>query len=433
MLTPGSVLRILREECNYREGDSILVGISGGADSVALLHLLHAAKIPVAAAHVNYGLRGEESDGDEEFVSQLCAQLDIPLYVRKTSKDALHKMDSNLQAAARKFRYTFFEEVSSQESLNWIALGHHEDDQLETLLLNFMRGAGLQGLRGIQYANNKIIRPFLNVPRTAIETYLEANNIGWRNDSTNNTSLYLRNRIRHDAIPALRSENSGGWKVTAGHLRNAHDLLDALVDPWIAFAVEESNEGTKIIKDELVTFQAPHLLLNWILHRHNFRRSFSFEEFLLLIKQQPGKQYTDRDVTLYVEREYFLLKKNEDKEPIRIFLRRGQEVSGWRCNEITVYDPKNYVGFEALIHCGNNDQLAVRTWKEGDKIQPFGFKGTRKVSDILTDMKIPSTEKDQYPVLIVNDEIAWIPGYRIAEKFKVTDLTQPALHIQWNR
>lgn len=440
MLSPAYILGILKTECSYQDGDSVLVGVSGGADSVALLHLLHAAQVPVAAAHVNYGLRGEESDGDELFVAELCARLNVPLYVRKTNREELNALHNNLQAAARRFRFSFFDEVVRKEAMRFVALAHHSDDQLETFLINFLRGSGVAGLSGMDHIDpydHQTIRPLLDVNREEIENYLHGIKAGWRDDSSNATGDYLRNRIRHSVIPAIKAvdeRHSKGWKNSLMQLKNAEALTSGIITSLMRTDSSRDGLSVRITKAEVLAYTNAHLIFNSILHHFGFGLNFteeSFEEFTAL---QTGRKFFSGDMQLVVDREEWIIAENSTARKSGFTLSPGEEIYGWQCNEITVDDARNYSGFEAVVNTsGLRSVLAVRVWKEGDSMQPFGFSGTKKVSDILTEIKVPSDEKTYYPLLTINGEVAWIPGYRIAEKYKVTDQNKTALHIKWNR
>lgn len=440
MLTAESILKILKEECNYHDGDSIVVGVSGGADSVALLHLLHAAKIPVAAAHVNYGLRGEESDGDEQFVSKLCGKWNVPLYVRRTNRDELNTISNNLQNSARIFRYGFFREIVTKESIDFTAVAHHQDDQLETVMMNFLRGSGLSGMIGMDVFEDSVIpivRPLLHTKRATIEQYLRENNLAWRDDSSNFTDLYLRNRLRTEVIPGIHAvdeRDSKGWNISLQQMKNANTLLYALAKPFLEYTMTSKGMVCKVNKQKVQVFAHPHVLFNWILHLRDFQLQFSELDFEDFLQQQPGKKYFSRKGQFVIDREYWLFSDHIPAGSKEFMLEPGLEMNGWSCFEIIAEQPEQYSGHEALIDRKLvSEKLTVRNWNAGDKIRPLGFSGTRKVSDVLTEMKIPSDEKPNYPVLTCNDEIVWIPGYRIAEKFKVTDTSKPALHIRWNR
>jgi tRNA(Ile)-lysidine synthase len=440
VLSPDYILHILTTECGYRPHDSILVGVSGGADSIALLHLLHSAKIPVAAAHVNYGLRGDESDGDEQFVSDLCAKLHVPFYLRRTNEAELNSVDNNLQNAARIVRYGFFKEIIEKESMRCIAVAHHQDDQLETVLMNFMRGSGLRGMTGMAMMDEvsvTIVRPLLNVSRRSIEEYLQQHQQTWRNDSSNFTDQYLRNRLRTEVIPGLHAideRDSRGWKHSIEQLRNANALLYAFVSPYIDHIMTKHGMIGKVSKEKVLAFNHPRRLFNWILHYRGFQLQLTEEEFSDFVQQQPGKMYYSHGLKLVVDREHWLFHERSILTRNELALEPGLKNDEWTCEEIAPQSPQKYSGNEALVDLGTSDRkLLVRAWKAGDRIRPLGFDGTKKVSDVLTDMKVPSDEKSNYPVVTFQDDIVWIPGYRIAEKYKVTDKTKTALHIRWNR
>lgn len=436
MLTASAIFNILTGECGYRQGDSILAGVSGGADSVALLHVLHAAKIPVAAAHVNYGLRGQESDDDEQFVSDLCAKLNVPLYTRRASTTQLNELSRNFQEAARLFRYNFLSEVISKESISWKAVAHNSDDQVETVLINFLRGSGLPGLKGMSKRSGHTLRPLLDFSRKEIEEYLQANEVQWRNDSSNERDDYLRNRIRHQVMPVLNEldERGGrGMLHSIGQMAEWSKLTAELALPWWDKISSRRGNAFIIHKQALTESPAPHRLLNYMLYWELRGLNFTEQEFNDLLVQQTGKKYIIGDLQLVVDREEFIITRTGARAMNPFVLSPGTHVAGWSCTEITAAHPEKFTGFEAILQCDRPVEFEVRSWAEGDKIRPLGFDGTRKISDVLTEMKIPAHEKEQYPVLTCNDEIAWVPGYRIAEKFRVTDPGKTALHIKWHR
>ncbi|HTF05184.1 MAG TPA: tRNA lysidine(34) synthetase TilS [Bacteroidia bacterium] len=436
MLNAAKITQVLHDDFGYREGETILVGVSGGADSTALLHVLHAAGISIAAAHVNYGLRGIESDAEEQFVSGLCASLGIPLYLRKTNEEELAALSNNLQESARIFRYALFSEILEKESLSWIATAHTSDDQLETVLMNLMRGSGLRGMQGIAMKQEKVIRPLLLFSRGEIENYLVANDQQWCTDSSNETDAYLRNRVRHHLVPAVKEldeRNGAGWQSTIRQLKATGELLDELMEAWISRVSNADTDAVYYNFEKLNEFPQPHLLLNYVLHKRGVNIQFSPEEYETLLTQQPGKKYYDGKTELLVDRGQLILAYMQ-KPAGEFVLMSDTQPADWSCSFIDDVDPKKYTGYEAVIgHISRTSVLSVRPWKEGDRIYPLGFNGSRKVSDVLTEMKIPLHEKRNFPVVVCSDEIVWIPGYRIAEKFRVTEKTKTAVHIKWNR
>lgn len=411
----------------------MLCGISGGADSTALLHLLHAARIPVAAAHVNYGLRGEESDADEKFVSEFCAMLSIPLYVRKTSADELGHLNANLQMAAREIRYTFFNQVCQIESISRIAVAHHSNDQLETVLMNFLRGSGLRGMQGMQYRNGNIIRPLLDVSSSDIEAYLKGQNISWRSDSSNASDSYLRNRIRHHVIPAIHKNDDRkqlGWKHSIEQLTESNELLLSLLQTIEENITRISSGEIRISKHQLQQTSLPHYVLNHLLDKYEFGLRFSSDQFTELMKQQPGRKYLSGVHQLIVDREDLILTRNSSRKEDEITLEPGTITGRWNCSEIESFTAELQEQDAALIDAATiGGPLIIRIWRDGDRMQPFGFAGTKKVSDILTEMKIPMHEKVNFSIVTYNNDVVWIPGYRIADKFKITQKTKTALRI----
>lgn len=411
----------------------MLCGVSGGADSTALLHLLHEASIPVAAAHVNYGLRGAESDADEKFVSEFCATRSIPFYIKKSSSDELYAIDSNLQKAARDVRYSFFDDVCVKEAVSWIAVAHTSDDQLETILINFLRGSGLRGMQGMSFVNGNRVRPLLDIPRDKIETYLRSQNISWRNDSSNDSDNYLRNRVRHHVVPAMNlndERNQSGWKHTVEQFRESKELLSGILDS-IEFEISsETNGAYRISKLKLQQKPASSAILNYLLDKHQFGFHFSKEQFADLISQQPGKHYYNAQYQLIVDRDDLLVTKRTQIEQCEFVLERGEKIGEWSCLELPANHTCEYSDLTAYIALEMIDgPIVVRAWREGESMRPLGFDGTKKVSDILTELKIPLHEKSTYPIVTCNSQIVWIPGYRIAEKYRVLEITKKILCI----
>ncbi len=437
MITPIKILNVLRDSCDYQQGETILIGVSGGADSIALLHVLHAGNLPIAVAHVNYGLRGNESDEDEKFVADFCAQLHIPFYVKTTNKESLSELSPNLQDAARSFRYQFFTELVSLESMSWCAVAHNSDDQLETLLIHLMRGSGLRGLSGIQKKNGFFIRPLLDFSRQEIETYLSEHKIAWRNDSSNETDDYLRNRIRHHLVPVIKKideRNGQGLNHSIEQLASSRKLLSSLALPWIEKIISNQRKARHINKKLLAQSPSPHLLLNYILDMEGCDFSFNESEYLAMMNQQPGKQFICGSVMLLNDREDLIIVDGPNEMEFPINLVHGIEHNEWSCSIEPASHPENYSGYEAMI-CREKatSGLIVRSWEDGDKMQPLGFHGTKKVSDILTEMKLPLHEKNKFPVVVCGEEIVWVPGFRIAEKFRVTESSKTAFVLKWNR
>jgi len=433
VLSPEYILNILQSNCGYNHGETLLCGCSGGKDSVALVHLLHAAKIPLAVAHVNYNLRGDESTRDEHYVTEFCAKVGLPLYVRQTSIEELNAIDSNLQQAARKLRYTFFEEIIRTESISYIATAHHSEDQLETVLMHFLRGSGLRGVTGMLFRNETIIRPFLETSPDEIVNYLETNNVKWCEDSSNSTDHYLRNRIRHSIIPTLNEidqRNEAGWKHTLQQLSASERLLESFLEKTEREIIRSSEKELRINKAKLSQTGEPRLLLNHLLDRYGFQMAFNELQFDQLLHQQPGKQFFSGDLQLINDREELILTTVPQEMVGAFHLEAGTEIDGWRCEEVDSSTLPIDSAHETLVAIPDGTfNFKVRIWQPGDSMQPIGFNGTKKVSDILTEMKVPLHRKKDFQVLVHNDHVVWIPGYRIADRYKITAQTKRAMRI----
>lgn len=428
--------RNLFELCGYKAGQNILAACSGGADSVALVHALHECGIPFSVAHVNYNLRGEESTGDEKYVSELCAQLQVPLYIKQTSRIALDSVSQNLQNAARIIRYEFFQNIVETEQITFIATAHHSDDQLETVLMNFMRGSGINGLSGMKFHDGKIIRPLLNSSSSDLRNYLQEKKVHWREDSSNNTDDYLRNRIRRHLVPALKAcdeRNGEGWRNTIAKLVDSEKLLESLTTHYAVHIVSSQADGIHFKKSALVNSPEPQLLFNHLLRVHEFEKNFNEQEFESLLQIQSGKQFHSNGKVLHIDRDEFILTPAEELRPEPFSLQPDCILeNGWSCTRVVGADPRNYQQYEALINISaTNGDLIVRVWEIGDKFIPLGFRGTKKISDVLNEIQVPSHLRKNHPVVVFNNEIVWVPGYRIAEKFKVTEESASALHIKW--
>ncbi|MDQ3111737.1 MAG: tRNA lysidine(34) synthetase TilS, partial [Bacteroidota bacterium] len=225
MLTTERFREFLFSSCNYEAGKPVLAAVSGGVDSVVLCDLLAKNNISFAIAHVNYGLRGKESDCDEKFVSELANMLDVPFYMLRCTEETFAASGENsIQAAARKIRYDFFETTCIQQGYAFIATAHHKDDSIETALLNFARGTSITGLTGITPVNKNLIRPMLFTTRDEIAAYAKEQQLAWREDSSNETDKYTRNKFRHHLLPWLKEEIPQSYKGFEASFRNLEEV-----------------------------------------------------------------------------------------------------------------------------------------------------------------------------------------------------------------
>ncbi len=424
MLSTASFQDYLFSACAYTQGASVLAGVSGGVDSVVLCHLLKQNGIPFGIAHVNYGLRGNESEEDEKFVSELARKLDVPFYLKKCSSDDFEKTGENsIQFAARKIRYSFFEFISMTNGFSNIATAHHLDDSIETALLNFARGTGVAGLRAMQPRKEKIIRPLLFTTRLEILDYANSNGVVWREDSSNESDKYSRNRFRHHLLPWLMSEipqGYAGFESSFSKLSETEKFIHASLSFWKNKCCEVSSTETRISLDNLNQFPDPELFLKFFLLEQDFSE-VKLTALSDLINGESGTQLVSHSSRLIRDRNHlFLIHENKNRSGDFIFTEEpftGQIPTG---------------KFSAIVDAKSvRLPFQIRSWKSGDRMIPFGMTGHRNVSDILNDMKIPLHKKEAVRVILSGEEIVWIPGYRIADKFKVNPTTSTVIKLSY--
>ena len=394
----------------------VIVALSGGADSVALLLLLGELGYTCEAAHCNFHLRGEESDRDERFVRHLCEERHIPLHVVHfdTARHAAGQHVS-IEMAARELRYTWFEELRRKLDAQAIAVAHHADDSIETFLLNLMRGTGINGLRGIRPRNGHIVRPLLCLNREDILRYLEHCGQTYVTDSTNLQDEYTRNKIRLNLLPLMQEINPSVRRSilrTAAHLDEAATLYNI----GIAEARERvlCPEGIRIAA--LLKEAEPQALLHEILHPLGFNEAQTDDIFRSL-DGQAGKAFESEGWLVVKDRDLLLMQdKQTMNRPPRLEM---TEV------ELT---PDFVIPRDRLTACFDTAKLhhalTLRLWQTGDTFVPFGMKGRKKVSDYLTDRKFSLLQKQRQWVLCCGEDIAWLVGERTDNRFRVDKYTR---------
>jgi len=426
----------LSDNLPFLKDKKLLLAISGGIDSVVLVHLFKQLGHDIAIAHCNFNLRGEESDGDERFVRNLAKENSIKIFV--TSFDTKRFADDaklSIQIAARQLRYTWFTELLQQNSLDHLLTAHHLDDSIETFLINFTRGTGLEGLTGIPQVNNTTVRPLLHFTRAEIEDYAKENNIKWREDSSNASNKYLRNRLRHDVVPVLKELNpsfASSFVQTLQNLQQAHSLVqDAAILVYRQVVTDRDNQ--KHI-DILQLKRLP----NYKAYLYQWLMPFGFtawEDIYNLTEAQTGKIILSGSYRLLKDREVLILEplpqnggtvyaiekeQGEIENPIRLKIRHV---------EVMLVDSTKNVLFV-------NNQLIkfplfVRKWQEGDYFYPLGMNGQKKkVSKYFKDEKLSLSDKENIWLLCSENEIVWVIGMRADDRFKVTENTTQILKIE---
>lgn len=428
------------KERNFFEHDkTYLLACSGGLDSMALAHLLYAAGVQFELGHVNFGLRDAESDGDEELVRKWAEARNLPVHVhRAKTKEWATDHGISTQMAAREIRYQFFEEIRRQRKLQGIVLAHQEDDQLETIFLNLTRGTGIEGLYGMSDRVGWLIRPMLPFSRAQIANYAKEVLLFWREDSSNTSTDYKRNKLRNEGLPALYNlepDIRQNLLQSFTRLKDTGKAFSGLFEQWKATHVREE-QGIIFLSYSAIQHRpgASTLLYFWLRpFGFNSDQALSLAKCLEDIK--PGRLLRSAQYELSMDREELLL------YPIPIAFSEIELTSDTRhfelpdghyevtCGAKTASIDRNPAHALLDLDC-LEFPLKVRSWQEGDRFNPLGMATEKKISDFLIDNKIPLPLKKEVKVLVSGNRIAWVVGMRIADWAKVGPFTQKHMHIQ---
>lgn len=453
--TEQKVLGFIDENKLISNGDKLLIGLSGGPDSVFVLYFLDKYKkrfnITLAAAHINHSLRGEASDNDERFCRELAEKLSIEFYCLKADVKALAKEKKHsVEEAARNLRYGFFDEISESRGYNKIVTAHNMSDNAETVLLNLVKGTGLKGISGIPVLRGRIIRPLLILSKAEILSYLEACAVGYRIDESNKSNDYERNFIRNVLLPEIKENLNPAAEQnifnSSLNLRNAGYLVDGLAE-GIAERIIEL-KGDKIVLDLDKARETDTAALGEVLKRA-VEKTFSIEfgfgdlsKIKSLIEKQAGRsiQLTG-GVVVYRERnslEIFRTTAGEDFHPEVIRVGESRQIGDMR---ITIKEvpackiARENIKFgkgrmrEYISADGLEEEFTIRRWAAGDKFIPLGMKSFKKISDFLAEQKIPASLKKKQLVLTNRDQIVWVPGQRIDNRNRISENSKRILEI----
>ncbi|MFC5625581.1 tRNA lysidine(34) synthetase TilS [Algoriphagus winogradskyi] len=432
-------IRHIRNKSILNPSKTYLLASSGGMDSMCLGNLLTKASIPFEIAHVNFQLRGEESDKDEEFLRNWAKSLSIPFHVHlaDTYRFASERNIST-QMAAREIRYDWFEKLRAERNLEGIIIAHHEDDQIETIFLNLLRGTGIEGIYGMAERRGWIIRPMLPFSRTEIQEFVLENGIEWREDSSNEKTDYKRNKLRHISLPALyevADDAKSNLLNSFARLKDTGKAFTALFENWKSEKITESEDLQILSSKDLIRNAGASSLLYFWLRPYGFNSDQAQDILETCQFGESGKLFESSTHLLNIDRDHLILAPipaefdpiSITKNDIEFFLPEGK------------YDLLKLEAQEAIDKSRQNAMLdlerlsfplEVRTWQEGDRFIPLGMKNAKKISDFLIDLKVPVVKKRGIKVLISEDQIAWVIGYRIADWAKSTAATRKLLYLK---
>lgn len=413
---------------------NLLVAVSGGLDSMVLLYLLSKINSNLSVAHCNFQLRGAESDADEDFLRNFCTENKISDFFQKFDTEQFAKDEKlSIQLAARKLRYEWFNEIIETKNFDFVATAHHLDDQVETFIINFSRGTGIEGLTGIPSQNDKIIRPLLIFSREEIENFAHENAIPWREDSSNASDKYLRNKIRHQIVPIFKELNPNflhSFEKTLQNLQQSHSLVDDASRIVYRKVVQDVDNQKIINLSELLQ------LSNYQAYLYQWLSPFGFSawnDIYDLVKASSGKQIFSEHFRLLKDRETLIVEPIIEKQVEEYWISSDQK-------EIIFPIHLQFSSVESLSQSHSNviflDRdtlkfpLLLRKWQKGDYFYPFGMKGKKKLSKFFKDEKFSLIEKENQWILCSDNQIVWLVGKRMDDRFKLTQNTQTTLKIE---
>ncbi len=448
--TEQKVLKFIKDQNLVNEGDKVLIALSGGPDSIFLLHFFlkykRKFKIKIGAAHINHQLRGSDSDRDELFCHTICNELNIPFFVERANiKTIAKKSRDSLEVAGRKIRYNFFEKILSSEKFDKIATAHNADDNAETVLLNLIKGTGVKGISGIPIKRGNIIRPILCLSKSEILKYLETNKYEYRIDESNLSNEYERNILRNDIIPLIKKNLNPSFDDAVFNstlnFQRLNQFIERLLNELRSNIKVKKNKHIAIplslinTNDEFIISQLLKSLVDQIF---NVKCELSdINKIISLNKKQVGKSeelannlivVRERDAII-ISKKRTSLEKSEKKLKINSSVKIGGKIlSVTRVSKDSVVMSKNK-NVEFISADKIKDDFVVREWNSGDKFHPIGLNGTKKLSDYLTEIKIDNLIKKNQLVLLNDNKIVWVVGHRIDDRFKITENTKKVLKL----
>ena len=419
------------------ENDTLLVAVSGGVDSVVLAHLLAQAQYSMVIAHCNFNLRGIESDKDEQFVKSLASGLGAEcVTVSFETKKYARENGVSIEMAARELRYKWFYKLLGEKHLKHLVTGHHLNDSIETTLYNLAKGTGISGVRGIKNNNGNIIRPLLWATKAELVQYAEENDLTWREDASNAEDDYMRNKIRNNIIPELKKINpslESTFINTQKRLQEMEDILHELVDKYKADHYRQEGVDHYF---EIAPLQKANktVLVEELFKPFGFNYEQAIQIHEAILSANPGKIFLSDGYQLNVDREAIIVSPSR-QDGVDFYIEENDDnvyEAVWKFSCFISDDVEQIFKSRNKISVDYDKlkfPLKMRKWQQGDVFQPLGMRGKKKLSDFMIDEKIPLNLKNRVYVLTSDDEIVWVVGYRVDDRFKITPATRRIYNI----
>ena len=423
----------------FSKTDKLLVAFSGGVDSVVLAHLLHKTGYTIELAHCNFQLRGNEANDDTAFCESYAKSINVPfhvIYVDTKTYALEHKL--SIQMAARELRYDWFKTLKAEHHFDYILTAHHANDNVETLLVNLIRGTGIKGLQGIPEKQNDLVRPLLFATKEEIRAYAVKNKLVFREDSSNQEVKYKRNFIRHHIIPQLKTLNPS---------------LEATIHTFVQFFKQSSDivsefahlKFNQICKEEIDLLkmdisllkkepQKETLLFEWLYPKGFKTNQIEQLSEVLMSDKNIGKLFSSATHQLVVDRNYIYVKPTALEQSVLSYAINFISDTAHLPIKLTIsetIDEKYSIDTNTISMSSSSllFPLTLRQWKQGDKFKPFGMKGFKKLSDFFKDLKLSRFEKDQVWILENPEHIIWVVGYRLDDRCRINEGERKAIEI----
>lgn len=420
---------------NTNSDTPTILAVSGGVDSVVMAQLFYELELPFIVAHCNFRLRGEDSNKDQEFVQKLTMKMNVEFLVKQfNTKTYADTNGVSIQMAARDLRYNWFNDLGQKHNTN-IAIAHNANDVAETVLFNLAKGTGIAGLHGIAKKEKKIIRPLIWAMKDEIHAYAGKKKLEWREDDSNQSEKYMRNLVRLSVIPQFERINPSFINTmlkTTNRLKQVEESFKSFVDNLNL--VQTKNDDILIRMKKLAEMKGKGAVLYYLLQPYGF--NFDQAESITEALDSQGALFYSKDWILNIDRDFLILSRNVN-HAIEIEINSGDglvELDG-SLLKIEIIKKEDFT-LTTDSEIANLDlgklvfPLKLRTWAEGDKFIPLGMKGNKKVSDLLIDEKVPRNQKMKQMVLLSGEDISWVVGYRINDRFKITDNTKEIYRLQ---
>ncbi len=432
---------LLKNRFSFLKEPSLLLAVSGGLDSMVLTDLCLKSGLNISLAHCNFKLRGNESDGDEILVKEVAKTHNLDVFTTFFETEAFAKISKqSIQMAARQLRYEWFEALQNQHGFKYILTAHHADDNLETFLINLSRGTGIEGLKGIPEINGSIVRPLLEFSRDEIHNFATQEKISWREDSSNQSTKYLRNNLRHTFIPLLKKLNPSfieSFQTTQNHLKDIQSVLDDYMLEVEDKVIESIDEDQIVYNiDQLQSLNNPKAYLHQLLKEYNFT---DWTQIANLLEAQSGKQILSSTHRLLKNRSQLILRPLNVSSELSILIESSEKnVSipdqpfDLKLEITTSIEPNSnhvlYLDFESLQF-----PLQLSHWKSGDYFYPSGMSGKKKLSKYFKDEKLSLIEKENTIVLYSENNVVWVVGKRADQRFLATKKSTQILKLSIER